>query len=232
MPQKTSQKFSYIKKLFKPMMAVDILIFSIFENKLKVLLVKRAIEPFRNAWAIPGGFIKENESLDQAALRELKEETGVSTGYLEQLYTFGEPKRDPRGRVISTAYFALAPASKTGTVIEHIDVSEARWFSISNLPRLAFDHKKILNYALKRLQWKLEYTNIAYSILEDEFTLTELQKVYEIVFNKKFDKRNFRKKILSLNLVEPTGRMALKGVQRPAKTYRFLRKKLSFAEIT
>lgn len=228
---KKNQQLNYMNKVFRPMVAVDMLIFTVTDNKLKVLLVKRGIEPFKNKWAIPGGFIFENETLEESAKRELKEETGVTTGYLEQLYTFGEPKRDPRGRVISVSYFALIPASKTGTISKDADTKEAKWFSVDNLPKLAFDHKKIVTYALKRLQWKLEYTNVAYSILEDEFTLTDLQKVYEIVFGRPFDKRNFRKKIMSLNLVEPTGKKVVFGVHRPAKTYRFIRRKLSFAGI-
>ena len=146
-------------------------------------------------------------------------------------YAFGEPKRVPRGRVITTAYFALVPESKTGTLIGDTDVSAAKWFSIKNLPKLAFDHRQIFNYALQRLQWKLEYTNVAYSLLEDEFTLSQLQKVYEIVFRRSFDKRNFRKKILSLNLIEPTGKMVLKGGQRPARTYRFKKKLVTFVDI-
>ncbi len=184
----------------KPSVTVDIVIFTIKDNDLKVLLVKRGIEPFKGKWAIPGGFVHLNESLEQAAERELKEETNVKEVYLEQLYSFGNVGRDPRGRVITIAYFALANSDKINLKAT-TDVSEARWFLVSKLPELAFDHKKIMDYALKRLKWKFEYTTVAFSLLDKKFTLSELQAIYEIVFNKKFDKRNFRKKILSLGIL-------------------------------
>ena len=189
------------KEYDKPSVTVDIVVFSIKNNDLKVLLVKRNIEPFKDKWAIPGGFVKIEESLEDAAKRELSEETGVKNVYLEQLYTFGEPKRDPRGRVITVAYMALINS-------EHInlkasaDVSKSEWFSIKEIPTLAFDHKKILEYALLRLKWKFEYTTVAFSLLGEKFTMSQIQKLYEIVFNQKFDKRNFAKKILSLNILK------------------------------
>ncbi len=184
----------------KPAVTVDIIIFRLNDNDLKVLLVKRSIEPFKGIWAIPGGFVRIGESLEDAAKRELKEETGVEDVYLEQLYTFGELNRDPRGRVITVAYFALVNSDKMKLKAE-TDASEAKWFSLSNLPKLAFDHTQILRYAIKRLRWKFEYTTVAFSLLPKKFTLTQLQRIYEIVFNRKFDKRNFRKKILSLNIL-------------------------------
>lgn len=185
----------------KPSVTVDTVILTIKENDLKVLLVKRNIEPFKDVWAIPGGFVKLDESLDDAAKRELEEETGVKDVYLEQLYTFGEVARDPRGRVITVTYFALVNSDKL-TLAASTDAAEAQWFSLKNLPRLAFDHKKILQYALKRVRWKLEYTTAAFSLLSDKFTMSELQTIYEIIMDKKFDKRNFRKKILSLKIVK------------------------------
>jgi len=185
----------------KPSVTADIVIFTVQDNELKILLVKRAVEPFKNKWAIPGGFVKMNESLEDAAKRELMEETGVGEVYLEQLYSFGEPKRDPRGRVITIAYVALINSEKI-KIRASTDVSEVQWFSIKKIPPLAFDHKKILDYALKRLKWKFEYTPIAFSLLSKEFTLGEIQKIYEIVFNQQFDKRNFSKKILSLNILK------------------------------
>lgn len=189
----------------KPAVTVDIIIFAVKEDELKVLLVKRGIEPFRGMWAIPGGFVRINESLEDAAIRELEEETGVGDVYLEQLYTFGELNRDPRGRVITAAYFALANFEKI-KLNAKTDVSEAKWFSVLELPKLAFDHDKILRYAIKRLKWKFEYTTVAFSLLPQKFSLTQLQKIYEIVFNKKFDKRNFRKKILSLGILHKEGK--------------------------
>lgn len=191
-------------KYEKPSVTVDTVIFTIKDDDLKVLLVKRKITPFKDVWAIPGGFVRIDESLEDAAKRELKEETGIKGTYLEQLYTFGNPKRDPRGRVITVAYMALINSSNVELKAD-TDVSDAQWFSIKKIPLLAFDHKKILEYALKRLRWKFEYTAVSFSLLEKEFTLTYLQKVYEIVFNKKFDKRNFRKKLLSLNILKKEG---------------------------
>lgn len=189
------------EKYEKPSVTVDIIVFTILDNELKVLLVKRDVEPFKEKWAIPGGFVKMNESLQDAAIRELEEETGVKDVYLEQLYTFGDPKRDPRGRVITISYIALVDASKI-KLLASTDVSEAQWFSISKLPGLAFDHKKILEYALKRLRWKFEYTTVGFSMLPERFTLAQLQKLYEIVFQKKFDKRNFAKKLHSLEILK------------------------------
>lgn len=188
----------------KPSVTVDIVVYTIQNNELKVLLVKRGIEPFKNKWAIPGGFVRIDESLEDAAKRELKEETGVRDVYLEQLYTFGNLNRDPRGRVITVAYMALVNLDKTN-LNASTDVSEAEWFSIKKIPSLAFDHKKILDYSLKRLRWKFEYTTVAFSLLPEKFTISQIQSIYEIVFNKKFDKRNFAKKILSLNLLKEEG---------------------------
>lgn len=221
-----------VKKFFRPSVAVDVITFTIFENELKILLVKRDIEPYKNYWAIPGGFVGEKESLEDAAKRELLEETGVNNVYLEQLYSFGNPGRDPRTRVISVSYFALISSEIALKTKGSTDVKEAKWFSIKELPDLAFDHAEIIDYALKRLQWKMEYTNAAYSILDEVFTLTDLQKVYEIIFSKLFDKRNFRKKIIALNLVEPTGKTVVRGVHRPAMTYRFKKRQISLVDIT
>ncbi len=207
----------------KPSVTVDTIIFTLRDNELKVLLVKRNIEPFKSMWAIPGGFVRIKESLEEAAKRELEEETGVKDVYLEQLYSFGDVNRDPRGRVITVAYFALVNSEKTKLEAK-TDVSEARWFSASKLPSLAFDHEKILQYALKRLRWKFEYTTVAFSLLPKRFTLTQLQKIYEIVFNRKFDKRNFRKKILSLNLAEKTKEKKKDVSHRPPQLYSFGRK--------
>lgn len=204
----------------KPSVTADIIIFTIKNNDLKVLLIKRKLKPFKEMWAIPGGFVHLNEDLEQAAKRELEEETGVKEVYLEQLYTFGDVHRDPRGRVITIAYFALINLEKSKQKLKaSTDASEARWFSISSLPSLSFDHNKILKYAIKRLKWKFEYTTIAFSLLPEKFTLTQLQKIYEIVFNKEFDKRNFRKKLFSLNILEPTKEIQEDVSYRPPQFY-------------
>jgi 8-oxo-dGTP diphosphatase len=185
----------------KPSVTVDILVFTIKNNDLKVLLVKRGLEPFKDMWAIPGGFARIDESLELAAKRELEEETGVKEVYLEQLYTFGDVNRDPRDRVITVSYIALVNSEEIHLSAQ-TDAADAKWFSASKIPKLAFDHNKIFDYALKRLKWKFEYTTVAFSLLPDKFTLTQLQELYETVFQKKLDKRNFRKKILSLNILE------------------------------
>jgi len=193
-----------IHKFKKPSVTTDIIIFTIQDDNLKILLVKRDIRPFKNQWALPGGFVRINESLEQTAKRELEEETGVKDVYLEQLYTFGNPKRDPRGRIISIAYIALIN-SENIKLKATTDVSDAQWFSIEKIPELAFDHNKILDYSLRRLKWKFEYTPVAFSLLPGKFTISQIQKIYEIVFNKKFDKRNFAKKILYLNILKEEG---------------------------
>jgi len=189
------------KKHSKLAVTTDMVIFSIKDNELNVLLIERILEPFKNKWALPGGFTEFDESLEKTAKRELEEETGVKDVYLEQLYTFGDPKRDPRGRIITVAYMALINSEKV-RVEASTDASDARWFPLRSLPNLAFDHKKILDYATKRLRWKFEYTTMAFSLLPKKFTMTQLQDIYEVAYNKKFDKRNFRKKVLSLDILK------------------------------
>ena len=199
---------------------VDIVIFTVQSGTLKVLLVKRAIPPFKGQFAIPGGFVHEEESLVDAALRELREETGVTDVYLEQLYSFGDPNRDLRDRVITVAYFALISADRT-PLAAGSDAIEAGWWPVSKLPSLAFDHASILGYALERLRNKLEYTTVGFQLLPPQFTLTELQEVYEAILDKKLDKRNFRRKVALLKILKPE-RDYRRGGQRPARLYRFV----------
>lgn len=213
----------------KHAVTVDVLIFTIQDNRLKIILVKRGIKPFKGMWAIPGGFVKEEEGLDDAAFREMAEETGVKDVYLEQLYSFGDPKRDPRGRVITVAYFALIPSDPI-KLKATADVTEAEWFPVNKLPKLAFDHKKIIDYAIERLKNKIEYSNIAHGLLPNRFRLSELQKVYEIILGHKLDKRNFRKKMLSLGLLKETGERELEGAHRPAMLYQFKTKDIIFLD--
>jgi 8-oxo-dGTP diphosphatase len=198
------------------------ILFAFQHDELTVLLIRRTHDPFGGKWALPGGFVDEQEDLYDAALRELKEETNVSNVYLEQLYTFGQPDRDPRARVITVAYFALLSADEAAQQMIHggSDAGEARWWNIYALPELAFDHQRILEYALQRLRWKLEWTALGFLLLPKEFTLSELQKVYETVLHEPLDKRNFRRKILAAGVLEPTGNMRA-GDHRPAKLYRF-----------
>lgn len=203
----------------RPSVTVDVIIFTLRDNDLQALLVKRGHPPFEGLWAIPGGFVGIEESLEEAALRELEEETGARDVYLEQLYTFGSPGRDPRGRVITVAYFALVPADAI-QLRSGDDAAEARWWSVYDLPPLAFDHADILAYALKRLRYKLEYTAVGFELLPETFTLSELQAAYEIILGEKLDKRNFRRKIIGAGVIEEIGEYRV-GEGRPAKLYRF-----------
>jgi len=204
----------------RPSVTVDIIIFTLREGELQVLLVRRKNPPFQGAWAIPGGFVDIDESLEDAARRELKEETGVHDVYLEQLYTFGDPGRDSRGRVITVAYFALVPAAHIQQPHAGDDAAEARWWPAYDPPPLAFDHADILAYALQRLRYKLEYSAIVFELLPEQFTLSELQTAYETVLGEKLDKRNFRRKILEAGVLEETGGYRA-GEGRPARLYRF-----------
>ena len=205
----------------KLLVTVDIVLFTIREGLLHVLLIKRLIKPFENRYAIPGGFVLEGESLDAAAKRELQEETNVSDVYLEQLYTFGEPKRDPRGRVITVAYYALVP--NTQTLRAGTDAKEAGWFPLTDVPPLAFDHAAILEYARQRLRNKLDYTNVGFELLPEKFTLSELQSVHEAILGEQLDKRNFRRKLAERGIVKPLKEWRETG-RRPAQLYRFIHK--------
>ncbi len=198
---------------------VDIVLFTIIDRKLQVLLIRRLAEPFRGSYALPGGFVLENESVDAAAHRELQEETGVEKVFLEQLYTFGEPKRDPRGRVITVAYYALVANShilRSGT-----DAADAAWFSLEELPELAFDHQSIIEHAQLRIRGKLDYSNVGFELLPEKFTLTELQLVHESIIGESLDKRNFRRKILQQEIIEPSNEFRKTG-RKPAQLYRFI----------
>lgn len=208
-------------KYERPSVTVDVVMMSLRQRDLQVLLIKRRSWPYEGMWAIPGGFVNMDESLEAAAKRELQEETGVQDVYLEQLYTFGDPGRDPRTRVITVVYFALLDSARL-QVKAADDAADVGWFSVYHLPQLAFDHEKILHYTLDRLRGKLSYTTIAFNLLPERFTLRELQRVYEIIQHKKeLDKRNFRKKILSNGILEDTGDKKMEGTHRPARLYRF-----------
>jgi 8-oxo-dGTP diphosphatase len=204
----------------QPAVTVDIVVFRLHEDVLKVLLIQRAFPPHKGKWALPGGFVNISETLEEAALREMEEETGVQDVYLEQLYTFGDPKRDPRGRVITVAYYALI--SKDVEVQAGEEATHAEWHPVFKVPELAFDHDKILKYAVQRLRYKLEYSSVGFELLPDEFTLSELQKAYEIVLAEKLDKRNFRSRILESGvLVETKRSQPAPGQGRPARLYRY-----------
>jgi len=203
-------------------LTVDVIIFRLREGELQTLLIKRGLAPYKGRWAIPGGFVRPDESVDAAARRELFEETGLKEVYLEQLYTFGEPKRDPRGRVVTVAYFVLAAIAQAAPQAGD-DAAEAQWRPITDLPPLAFDHASILAYALKRLRYKLEYTAVGFELLPEEFTLTELQTAYEIILGETLDKRNFRRRLLEADppIIEETGKYRTGQVGPRAQLYRY-----------
>jgi 8-oxo-dGTP diphosphatase len=198
--------------------AVDLVIFTVREGTLQVLLIERGVPPFKGQWALPGGFILEREALEEAARRELEEETGLRDIYLEQLYTFGDPDRDPRGRIISVAYYALTPPSPLHA---STDAAKAAWHPAARPPKLAFDHAKILRMGLERLRAKLGYSTVGFQLLPKQFTLTELQALYEAILERPLDKRNFRKKVLSLDLLKSEGQKRAAGAHRPARLYSF-----------
>ncbi|MCA6422579.1 MAG: NUDIX hydrolase [Chitinophagaceae bacterium] len=205
--------------------AVDAIVFGYTDNKLQVLLIKQKFGELKNQWALVGGFVKDNETLNEAVNRELQEETGIKVNYLEQLYTFGDNiTRDPRFRVISVAYVALVNSSKMVLKADS-DAADARWFSINELPNVAFDHKEILKKAYNRLQSKLTYQPIGFDLIPKEFLFSELENLYCTILAKEIDRRNFRKKILSFGIVEETEKFGNKTKGRPAKLYRFNRLK-------
>ncbi|NRD19275.1 NUDIX hydrolase [Winogradskyella eckloniae] len=205
--------------------AVDAVIFG-YESKgnLSVLLIKRGIEPFKDAWAMPGGLVLERESLEAAVKRELKEETGVRIDYLEQLYTFGKPNRDPRNRVISVSYFGLVRPNHF-KIKGDTDAVDAKWFPVNDLPKLAFDHKKIFQMAAQRLKGKLMYQPIGFDLLSPEFPFSDLEHLYTTILGRDIDRRNFRKKIKSFGFVEETDKLHQEGSGRPAKLFKFNKQK-------
>ena len=205
--------------------AVDAIVFGYADSVLNVLLIKQKFGALKNQWALVGGFVKDSETLNTAVNRELQEETGIKVNYLEQLYTFGDNiERDPRFRVISVSYFALVNSTKLILKADS-DADDAKWFSISELPNLAFDHNEILKTAKNRLQSKLTYQPIGFDLLPKEFLFSELENLYCTILEKEIDRRNFRKKILSFGIVEETDKFGNKSKGRPAKLYRFNKQK-------
>lgn len=209
----------------RPSVTVDIVVYGYDGGKqLKLLLIRRGSDPFKGHWALPGGFVDMGEDLETAALRELEEETGVKDLFVEQLFTFGKPGRDPRGRVISVAYFSLVNLQDHPAVAAS-DADKAEWFSIDELPDLAFDHADIIDIANNRLSAKVRYQPIGFELLPEEFTLGQLQQLYETVLNVKdgFNKRNFRTRILRTGILEEVGRQQ-NVAHRPAVLYKFNQK--------
>ncbi len=215
---------SYTYEYPRPAVTVDCVVFGLDEGSLKVLLIQRQLAPFRHKWALPGGFVQMKEDLMQAARRELAEETGATDMYLEQLCSFGDVKRDPRGRVITVAYYALTNMS--GHAIRAAtDAENVGWFPVDDLPSLAFDHEQIMSVALERLRNKVRYAPVGFELLPRLFTLTQLQRLYETVLERTLDKRNFRKKILSMGLLVETNQIEKDVAHRAARLYRFDAKK-------
>jgi 8-oxo-dGTP diphosphatase len=201
-------------------LTVDCVVFGFDETELKVLLIQRGVAPFKGKWALPGGFVRVDETIDEAARWELAEETGLTNVFLEQLYTFGAVKRDPRERVVSVAHYALV------NLVEHpatgaTDATDAAWFPVAKPPALAFDHSNILETALERLRGKVRYEPIGFELLPEKFTLSQLQHLYEAVLHTELDKRNFRKKILSMGLLLSLKERVRTGAHRPAQLFRF-----------
>ena len=205
-----------------PRVAVDVVIFTIDAGELKALLVEVKAGPFAGRWAFPGGLVPAGEAPEITATRELQAQTGIRDVYLEQLRTFGDPSRDPHAHVVSVAHFALV-AGKGEAQAGHRKYGRVQWLPVRALPSLAYDHNAIAQYALGRLQAKLGYTNIVYSLLPQEFTLSQMQAVYEIILDHALDRRNFRKKILALGLLRPLHRER-RGPHRPAQLYAFTRR--------
>jgi 8-oxo-dGTP diphosphatase len=208
----------------RPALAVDCVVFGLDEADLAVLLIRRDLEPFAGKWALPGGFVRVDETVDEAARRELSEETGLGRVYLEQLYTFGATDRDPRERVVSVAYYALVNLADH-RVKAATDAREAAWFAVSDLPSLAFDHDEIVSAALSRLRGKVRYRPVGFELLPPKFTLTMLQRLYEKVLERELDKRNFRKKVLATGLLEELDEVEQDVAHRAARLYRFDKKR-------
>jgi 8-oxo-dGTP diphosphatase len=204
----------------RPCLTVDCVVFALDEEDLKVLLIQRDLEPFAGRWALPGGFVRMEETLEEAARRELEEETGATNVFLEQLYTFGDVRRDPRDRVVTVAYYALVKLSDH-KVRAATDSRDAAWFAMSDIPKLAFDHERILEAAYERLRGKVRYQPIGFELLPTKFTLTELQRMYEIILDRPLDKRNFRKKILAMDILQELDEVQQDVAHRAARLYRF-----------
>ena len=208
----------------RPALTVDVAIFALDEEDLRVMLIQRDLEPFEGRWALPGGFVQVDETLDEAARRELQEETGLKDIFLEQLYTFGELTRDPRERVVTVTYYALVSLAGHD-VRASTDARNAAWFTVNDLPELAFDHAMILAAAHERLRGKVRYQPLGFELLPEKFTLRQLQHVYEVILDRQLDKRNFRKKVLGMEIVKETNEIEKDVSHRAARLYRFDKRK-------
>lgn len=205
--------------------AVDAVVFGYdAEEGVSVLLIKRKFEPFQKSWALPGGLVKEEESLEEAVRRELREESGVDVTYLEQLYSFGKPDRDPRNRVVSITYYGLV-RPKDYQLSAQTDAEDVAWFNINKLPKLAFDHKQIVDAAIKRLRGKLAYEPVGFELLDKKFPFSDLEKLYQTLLDTALDRRNFKKRIMSYGFLEELDESIQRSVGRPAMLFQFNKKK-------
>lgn len=205
-------------------LTVDAVVFGYHQGVISILLVKRKFEPFKGQWALPGGYVLNYESLEQAVQRELIEETGVNINYLEQLYTFGTPERDPRGRTVSVAYVGLVQPS-VYTLSASTDAEEVQWFNMKELPQLSFDHNVIIQKAIQRIQNKITYEPVGFELLDPKFPFSDLEKLYATVLGRPIDRRNFRKKMMSLKVLDELDEKSSKGAGRPANLYKFNKEK-------
>lgn len=203
--------------------SVDAIVFGYSkELGVSVLLIKRKYEPCKGKWAIPGGFVQNDESLEDAVERELLEETGVKINYLEQLYTFGKPNRDPRRRIISVAFFGLVKSSEFETLHATADADEAKWFDIYELPELAFDHTEILDMAIARIRGKMVYQPIGFELLDKKFPFSDLEHLYSRLLGRSIDRRNFKKKVMHLGILDELDEKAKSsGAGRPGNLFQF-----------
>jgi 8-oxo-dGTP diphosphatase len=208
----------------RPALTVDIVVFALDADELRVMLIERDLAPFAGRWALPGGFVRVDEALEDAARRELEEESGLKNIFLEQLYTFGDLKRDPRERVVTVAYYALVNLAGH-EVRASTDARSAAWFPLNDLPSLAFDHEQILKVAHDRVRAKVQYQPIGFELLPEKFTLSQLQHLYEVILDRELDKRNFRKKVLSTELLKETNEIETDVAHRAARLYRFDKRK-------
>lgn len=208
----------------RPALTVDIVVFALDQDDLRVMLIERDLAPHAGEWALPGGFVRVEESLEDAARRELREESGLKDIFLEQLYTFGGLKRDPRERVVTVAYYGLV--NLAGHAVQaSTDARNAAWFPVHELPKLAFDHQQILEAAHERLRAKVQYQPIGFELLPEKFTLSQLQHLYEVILDRELDKRNFRKKVLAMEIVQETNDIETDVAHRAARLYRFDKRK-------
>ena len=208
----------YTYKYPRPSVTTDCVIFGFDGKSLKVLLIERGVEPFKGQWAFPGGFLKPEETAEKGALRELKEETGLDAAYIDQFHTYTDPQRDPRDRVITIAYYALVRIQE---VKGGDDAAKARWFSMDEVPQLAFDHDRILRDAMKELRERIHFEPIGFELLPEKFTMKDLQMMYEAILDVKFDKRNFSKKMMHYELLNQLDETVWPTARREAVLYSF-----------